>query len=177
MKRNLFFLICAVLLVGCGKPQSAEYDLTTDKGVVIGGLKWATRNVKDNGTFVEKPEGFGTYYLFDHAQTACPVGWRTPTTEEFQSLVSSGYEWTEINGIKGGLFGYGENKIFLPAAGYREPSSAKYRNQGISGEYWSSTFVSKTMANGYDYLLFDDGNAKVSDQNFSYYLQARCVAN
>ena len=43
---------------------------TSDKGVVINGVKWATRNVNAPGTFVDTPEETGMYYQFNR-----PVGW------------------------------------------------------------------------------------------------------
>ncbi len=43
---------------------------TADPGVIINGVKWATRNVGSPGTFVEKPEDLGMFYQWNS-----PVGW------------------------------------------------------------------------------------------------------
>jgi uncharacterized protein (TIGR02145 family) len=47
---------------GGGKQTETASPNTTDKGVVINGVRWATRNVGAHGQFVAKPEEFGGYY-------------------------------------------------------------------------------------------------------------------
>ena len=37
-------------------------DLTTDEGITINGVKWATRNVGTPGRFVERPQDLGTLF-------------------------------------------------------------------------------------------------------------------
>jgi len=105
-----------VFLFGCFMVQ-AQNTKTTDEGVVIGGVKWATRNVDEFGTFAEKPENFGMFYQWnrklvwsaidpiegvaipnwnasytqgskwEQENDPCPVGWRVPTKEEQQTLL------------------------------------------------------------------------------------------
>lgn len=177
--------LAAATLAGCGggdgpgsDPGSGdgESDPTTDRGVFIGGVRWATRNVGTARTFVDRPEDTGKYYMFQDALEICPVGWRTPTDEEFERLIASGYEWTKMNGVNGGLFGDGKDKIFLPAAGDWSPVYL-YRGQGSRGKYWSSINYNPHDANAYHYLLFYDTNALVGAENFSVNHQVRCVAN
>ena len=65
--------------------------------------------------------------------------WRMPTNSEVKELVEKcKYEWTTLNGVKGGKFtGPNGNSIFLPAAGdhwYEHLNDA-----GSIGYYWSST--------------------------------------
>lgn len=95
---------------------------------------WATSNVGDRGTFATSPEDYGGYYTFKQAQKACPKGWRTPTTAEFQSLVDSKSEWTRVNGVNGRRFDTGSQTIFLPAAG-----ADGNRVVEKSGFYWSDS--------------------------------------
>ena len=66
-------------------------------------------------------------------------GARTPTTDEWQELISNTTnQWTTRNGVNGRLFtGFNGNTLFLPAAGYRFDSSLDYA--GTYGEYWSSS--------------------------------------
>jgi len=68
----------------------------------------------------------------------CPVGWRVPTTADFQSLIASGMTYTDfgLNNIKGCWFGGNHNtnlvgSVFLPLAGYRNDSG------GVSGRFVS----------------------------------------
>jgi len=56
----------------------------------------------------------------------CPLGWRMPTTQELQSLVSKYKEYVYRNGVMGHTFGEGNAEIFLPVPGYRSDI-----NQGI----------------------------------------------
>jgi len=55
-----------------GKEQTEPDDsaLTSDVGVVINGVKWATRNVDAPGTFAAKPEDAGMFYQWNRK-----IGW------------------------------------------------------------------------------------------------------
>ena len=123
-------------------------DNTTDPGVVINGIRWATRNLDYPGTFAPYPHSTGRLYQwgtlngethhwaatgaitgwnsnsFDRvawttANDPCPPGWRVPTRAEFDALLNAGYEWTTRSGVNGTVFGSGNNTLFLPAAGFR----------------------------------------------------------
>jgi len=48
----------------------------------------------------------------------CPNGWRLPTLQEFQSLISSGGYWGNLNGINGYFFINAAPHLFIPAAGH-----------------------------------------------------------
>ena len=132
-----------VLAINPKDPQAIarlkEIPAIVPDRVTINGLTWATRNVGRRGTFVANPEDYGEYYTFDEAQSACPSGWRVPTTAEFERLNNAGSEWTTINGVAGRRFGSGNNTVFFPAAGYRSSSSRQVHDVGSNGYYWSST--------------------------------------
>ena len=70
-----------------------------------------------------------------------------PTAAEFQELYDNcTSRWTTINGVNGRLFtsNVNGNTLFVPAAGYCEGTSLN--NPGVSGDYWSSTYNSETVA-------------------------------
>ena len=165
-----------------------------DEGVVINGIRWATRNVDISGTFAETPECFGMLFQWNRRRTRyrywdssvpegtawyaendpCPQGWRVPTREELQSLERAGSEWVTRYGVGGRLFGTAPYQIFLPAAGLSLPSGS-IRDVNTTGSYWSST----TQDEGYPMLLwFTDEN--VNGNIFSNLrtggLSVRCVA-
>jgi len=102
------------------------------KGVVINGVKWATRNVGVPGNFVTSAENCGEFYTWYEAQNVCPAGWRLPTKEELQSLIDADNNLTRVNEVNGLAFGSKNNAIFLPT----------YSNS-IFAIYWSSSSTSE----------------------------------
>ena len=139
---------------------NSDDDLVTD-GVLIGGARWATRNVGAPGTFVANPEDAGMLFQWNRRQgwtvgntegwdntsaegtvwaaenDPCPPGWRVPTYAELRNLnfVAGGSSYTK-NGVEGRLFGSAPNQIFLPIV----RSMPQVMVDGsILGLYWSST--------------------------------------
>ena len=136
---------------------------TTDEGVVINGVVWATRNVDAPGTFAQNPEDAGMLFQWNRKKAwtttdditgwdsslpdgttwksendPCPPGWRVPTEAEFYSLKNSVSIWTTKNGVNGRLFGDTPNQLFFPAAGWRDTNGG-FIFAGIHGGYWSNT--------------------------------------
>ena len=132
-----------------------------DEGIVINGVRWATRNVDEAGTFAPTPESAGKYYqwnnkkawastgagtgwrntidlgvIWEKTNDPCPQDWRVPTDAELKSLVSSGHVLTTKNGVLGRLFGTSPNAVFLPGAGYLY-GPGKSSSLG-NGYYWSN---------------------------------------
>jgi len=82
MKKNYFLfsvaIIATALLISCGgkcdknDPTSKCYEdpALVDAGVVINGIKWATRNVDMPGTFAATPESSGMFYQWNRK-----IGW------------------------------------------------------------------------------------------------------
>lgn len=119
----IFFLNCVV------KAQNN----TKEEGVIINGVRWATRNVDKAGIFAEKPESLGKFYQWNRnaawsaidsivvnwdgtrpigeewekINDPSPSGWRVPTMEEIGSLFDTckvSNEWLNCNGIDGWKF-------------------------------------------------------------------------
>ena len=77
---------------------------------------------------------------YDVAHVKWGGSWVMPSRAQQYELISNcTYEWTTVNGVKGGKFTSNINggSIFLPAAGYRNASGLY--NAGTYGYYWSST--------------------------------------
>jgi uncharacterized protein (TIGR02145 family) len=177
-------------------------DPNDPNGVVINGVRWATRNVAAPGAFAAKPEDPGMFYqwnrktawpatgnvtgwgwdsspstgtAWEKSNDPCPAGWRMPTAVEQQNLFNAGSMWTNINGVYGRQFGSGSNTIFLPAVGARIYSDGMFVNEGSNGYYWSSTQNNATYA----YCLsFSSVTAGVSYNNLrAYGFSCRCVAD
>ncbi|MDR2909919.1 MAG: fibrobacter succinogenes major paralogous domain-containing protein [Bacteroidales bacterium] len=117
------------ITTGCAQQPSK----TSDPGVIINGIRWATRNVATPGTFADKPEDAGMFYQWNRKKAwnatdsivvgwdtsmpegdewekdndPSPKGWRIPTMEEFASLCDEdkvNIEWTTQNSVKGMKF-------------------------------------------------------------------------
>ena len=145
MKKIL--LLSTFLLLGLSAYSENTPCNLTDEGVLINGIRWATRNVDAPGTFAETPESFGMLFQWNRKKgwctrlpfselegwdsslpegakwkrenDPCPTGWRLPTREELKLLYNVGSEWITKNGRGGRLFGVEPYQIFLPAAGFR----------------------------------------------------------
>ncbi|MCL2596450.1 MAG: Ig-like domain-containing protein [Paludibacter sp.] len=172
--------------------------VTVNKGALINGVWWATRNVDAFHTFAPTQESAGKFYQWNRptawpvtgtvwdwdgtiptgntwtaTNDPCPDGWRVPTRAELTSLNNSGSSWVTQNGVRGRRFGTGHNQIFLPAVGYRDGTLyGTLYYSGTNGLYWSSTEYNNTDA---FFLLFDS-----TDYLYIYSkvqgLSVRCVA-
>ena len=170
-------------------------------GVVINGIRWATRNVDAPGTFAENPEDAGMFFQWNRrvgwisalensdggrgwnrstptgttwtvGNNPCPTGWRIPTQAEITNLENQPNIWIQRNGVNGRLFGSSPNQIFLPAAG-RFNINGTLQNVGTSGGYWSSTRNGSTLA----YHLSFGSVGSIVDPDFrAVGLSVRCVA-
>ncbi|GHT59094.1 hypothetical protein FACS18945_5340 [Bacteroidia bacterium] len=184
-------------------PNDPTYPSTTDSGVVINGIKWATRNVDKPGTFAANPGSEGMFYQWNRktawaatgsvtnwdsatpagtewtaANDPSPAGWRVPTYAEGQTLLNTEKvtsEWTTQNGVNGYKFTdkTTNNSLFLPAAGYRNSSDGTLGDAGSYGNYWSSTQDRRYYAYG---LGFYSGYAGWGDGFRSYGFSVRAVA-
>jgi len=107
--------------------------LTVDEGVVINGVKWATRNVTATGKFASTPEDAGMFYKWNNKKAwattgdevtdwdnsiyyddiwlksndPSPAGWHVATDAEFRALFDDdkvSNEWTTQNSVIGCKF-------------------------------------------------------------------------
>ena len=173
-------------------------DTVIEEGVVINGVRWATRNVDAPGTFAESPESPGMFFQWNRRRgwnavdeevenwdrpipegtkwyaenDPCPVGWRVPTIDELSSLIDAGSEWTTLNGANGRLFGIAPYQIFLPAVGGRVAGDGFFRSGG--GMYWSNKFKYETI--NAHLLFFNDHNASMGVWISGTGYSVRCVA-
>jgi uncharacterized protein (TIGR02145 family) len=103
MYRNRFNLkkvvAIAICLAGFSVSNVFAQDNATDQGVVINGVKWATRNVDKPGVFSAKPEDVGMFYQWNRR-----IGWSTtdPMTSsdggiDWDGNVPEGTEWKKSN--------------------------------------------------------------------------------
>ena len=97
-------------------------------------------------TFVSSEHDYGNLYTWEEAQNVCPAGWRLPSYDELYNLINRNFETTTIYGVTGNLLGYGNNTIFLPAAGYLYSAGNIVENgkRNQHGWYWTTPSPSRT---------------------------------
>ena len=104
---------------------------------------WITKYVDDadygtvDNKFVLDPED-------DAAAVLLGDGWRMPTHEEWNELISScTWTWTNVNEVEGYKVEGNGNSIFLPASGCMD---FKIRFREDEGYYWSSSLFETEIA-------------------------------
>ena len=153
-KKIISLLLLALLFTSCALFRRTPDPTTHDEGVVINGIRWATRNVDMPGTFAATPESPGMFfqwnrkkawnvtdryfedwddsitegYIWARENDPCPAGWRVPTRTEIETLQGEETEWINKNGVDGRLFGTAPNQIFLPAVGFRSSYLGRHRS-------------------------------------------------
>ncbi|MCL2040460.1 MAG: fibrobacter succinogenes major paralogous domain-containing protein [Bacteroidales bacterium] len=127
----------SAMFIACknGNGNGVVPGTDTEEGVVINGVRWATRNVDKPGTFAANPEDAGMFYQWNRkigwsstdpminsngsttwndsyaedtwkkANDPSPAGWRIPTAEELQSLTDTDYV-TWVWTTENGVNGY-----------------------------------------------------------------------
>ena len=211
MTKKLFLTLAIIsFFASCGTRRSVVQDPAIfDEGVVINGIRWATRNVAAPFRFAANPEDAGMFFQWNRrigmnadnsnvrpfgttwspANDPCPQGWRVPSMAELNTLLAAGSEWTNRNGVYGRYFGTGQNRIFLPATGWRGSGGnflgslhgggrGALTNVGAYGAYWSRTqLVSPQVTSSLAWALwfFSDGS-NVNSINQAFGFSVRCVA-
>ena len=87
MKKSFqFFSFCLFLALGTAivvfnscdtlddNTNDSRNSSTSDRGVVINGVKWATRNLDQPGTFAAKPEDSGMFYQWNRKKAWTVTG-------------------------------------------------------------------------------------------------------
>ena len=102
MKKTTSILTLALLTICATQAQDININpATTDEGVIINGIKWATRNLAAHGKFVEKPEDYGALFQWGragdgHEQHTSP---NYPTNDTyFENGIISNVENFDVNG-------------------------------------------------------------------------------
>ncbi|MDR0547352.1 MAG: hypothetical protein LBG77_07200 [Dysgonamonadaceae bacterium] len=148
--------------------NSREIDEANDRdGVVINGIRWATRNVDAPGTFAASPESAGMFYrwntkvahpsassgtailyekdlpvptgsTWEKANDPSPAGWRVPTYKELMTLHNLKYPKEGYSG----LYGWGtSNGVYgIRYTDIKTGNSLFLQaNEFFGTRYWSST--------------------------------------
>ena len=104
----------------------ARLCITTDEGVTINGIRWATRNVDMPGTFAENPEDAGMFFQWNRR-----VGWSST-----YSLVNSDGGTVWDNTTPEGTIWERENDPCPP--GWRVPTRWELQTLFDAGSEWTA---------------------------------------
>ena len=130
MKTTIKIFIFSFVLISFVNAQTA----TTDPGVVINGVKWATRNVDKPGTFAAKPQSTGMYYQWNNN-----IGWASG--ESLRSTNGS-TEWDPDGGDwEDDVKVWATSKNVCPK-GWRIPTEAELKRLFAVESKWTETPVS-----------------------------------
>ena len=158
-----WFLGCSILWTGSSSGVLLYTPDGTQIGAVIDGKTWMQYNVG-----ASEANLYGDHYNFDDAQSACPTGWRVPTSAELSALSAHHSDWTTYFGVKGYWFSGSQTysptapAIFLPV----------YSSNSSSGFYWSSS--EDNSGNAYR-LYFYSGDVNVFSYTRSPGMSVRCL--
>ena len=107
---------------------------------------------------------------WERANDPCPCGWRVPTEEECEELITEDWEWLG-NGIR---LGSEDNFIFLPTVTRRGGIDGALSGTSLSvGDYWSGSDITGNSGFGFYF-----GNYRpATEPNYPYReaLSIRCV--
>ncbi len=169
-------------------PIETDALIKKEDGIIINGVRWATNNVNEEGSFAETPQSMGKLYQWSKNDPS-PKGWRIPNIEEINSLLDEKKVesiQTVQNGVAGRLFTdiISRESIFFPNAG-RINSNGELDDFEYEGFYWSNKKIEDET--NYAYCLHNRSNFnwrvkiaggarnKILDTNYA--ISIRPVAN
>ena len=109
-------------------PGIGPVTSTTDPGVVINGIRWATRNVDRPGTFTDKPEDLGMFYQWN-----AKIGWSST-----DPLINSNGGTTWMSSWTGNGVSSCEKSNNPCPAGWRMPNQEELQKLIDAGSVWTT---------------------------------------
>jgi uncharacterized protein (TIGR02145 family) len=193
----------AIGLAGCGKtpPQelvSITYDTLTDtrdgqtyKTVKIGTQTWMAQNLNyqtESGSWcyedsISYCKQYGRLYDWKTATTVCPKGWKLPSREDWNKLVTTaGGQKTAGKKLKSksgwNKNGNGTNDFgFSALPGGLRDSYGSFRFAGNNGTWWTATEDGSDYAYSRIIMGYYDDNVDENDYDKSHGYSVRCVAD
>ena len=125
VRLNLRKAVAIATCLACSMTMFAQ-NSTTDPGVVINGIKWATCNVEAPGTFSSTPEKGGMFYQWNRQEGWSITDPRVDSNGDtywYSNRTDSENEWTD--------------KDPCPA-GWRVPTEMELRSLNEAGSTWTT---------------------------------------
>ncbi|WP_290762215.1 fibrobacter succinogenes major paralogous domain-containing protein [Fibrobacter sp. UBA4297] len=152
-------------------------------------LNHATRNSFCYDDLESNCDKYGRLYNWEEAKTVCPDGWRLPSKEDFEDLISNVEDENAefLKSTSGWLYHNGNNELgfnALPAGNCNSCNiREKYKNYNGLGEktlFWSSTDVNWLRANSLfltdsKYRYHSYKKAIIDGTDKDHFISVRCV--
>ena len=107
----------------------------------------------------------------------CPAGWRVPTRTEWEAIGADNNsvtnDWDKTKGLLTIAGAESDQKLILPAAGYRLGSTGTFGRQGSFGNCWSSSVPSGSVYASY--VVFYSATLSTFSDNRANGLSVRCI--
>jgi uncharacterized protein (TIGR02145 family) len=189
----------AICLAGCGKDDPNTFADSRDgqkyRTVVIGGDRWMAQNLNyqtksgswcynDSASYCKQ---YGRLYDWKTAKTVCPKGWKLPSSEDWDRLVTtaggkkiagkklkskSGWNDRDDESSSNGTDSFGFSAL---PCGFRN-SNGHFGYAGNNGYWWTASERHNDYDYAYDWgmIYFDDYVYESNYvKNFGY--SVRCV--
>jgi uncharacterized protein (TIGR02145 family) len=168
-------------------------DQTVYKKVTIGGKTWMAENLnydvegsKCYNNSADSCAKYGRLYNWEDAKSACPSGWRLPSTVDWNELtdfvggsINAGKKLKSISGwlYNGGdVFNGTDDYGFAALPGGRGRSDGGFRAVEEYGYWWSSSELDANYAWSWR-MYFSDTLVGSSNQDKTDLFSVRCVAD
>lgn len=194
-RRHAFIAVAAneinradtILVVQKGGKNYLNTDAST--AVMIGNVRWATRNLDEFGIFTDDATDAGGHFdMTDKSQgrtawailnNPCPCDWRLPTVAEMNALRNAGHHGHRWEDTPAGrwfgastlsaTFAKPGNNVFLPAT----------LSGNTEGMYWTGTItINEDDEEVGEALIFDNQDASIEeDLPLTTIFSVRCVTD
>ena len=110
----------------------------------VGNKSWSSTDITVSGWNSTNPPTTNDTWVEDN--DPCPDGYRIPTRDEFETLLSSSTHTNGNSDWSASNYGYvilksGNLTLEFPAVGFRNGLSGSLGGNGTGGRYWSSTQI------------------------------------
>ncbi|MDD4062404.1 MAG: FISUMP domain-containing protein [Candidatus Pacebacteria bacterium] len=163
--------------------------------IIVNGTRWMAQNLNynvsgsgcspDNPSNCESGDPYGRLYTYDQAMSACPIGWRLPSDEDWKSLeLAIGMDYRAVNNtgwrgtnegsklsahVLNGTNSSGFNGLL---GGHRSTGGVFY-SLGAYGFWWSSTPSSGNAWFRYLYSSYSTVYRNAINQGYGF--SVRCL--
>ncbi|MBF0651689.1 hypothetical protein IR083_22995 [Dysgonomonas sp. GY75] len=158
------------------RPATPEEQQLLFDALAKEGKRWNAdtlqlEDIKDCSKLWKDSIQLSDYYTHEEALKACPVGYRLPTKEEFEELITN-TEYSFDKETEEGVFTFKDGfELRLQATGSMNDNREKSLNRGTHGYYWSNT----QNGTGAYYIGLGSSGASTGSATLTFGFSVRCI--